>query len=318
MKRKSGGFILCLVVGAAPGSARSSPPVEVEVVIDGEEDDFFSSDGDGTSNEKGTSTTKTASSVNTQTQVVNITIRGSEVETNRPAAKEAAPSSGQAAATPAPQATPEPAPSSDAVVSETIERDRGWWYIGNPKGGQVLLTLHGGAFKGLGIEGYLNDVVALHLDLGFDGVFPDRDEDRAPTDLVEHGNFALPDIQLGQLNDGFLYMVDAGPRFHLTPRSEWDLYVGLGASWFGYRLDAVDQPTVFGGSAFGRVSSGLRWHWHRLSLGFDFAWYPVEIGRFQSERDANGDDDLRSIEISSSERYRADRYAGSFRIGLRF
>ncbi len=318
----TGLLTLMTAFAGTPEAARAAPPVEVEVVVGDDDDDFFGEEAAEESEER--SETKSSSSsgggiTNTQTQVVNIHINGQKVETDAEAESDVA---ATAPAEPEPEAEVEAesasaeAPAGEATV-EAEEQHKGWWHDPEPHKGNVVLTLNGGTFKGFALEGYLSDVVALHIDAGFSGLDV-NDDDNEATDVVEKGNFYLPQTQYGELNNGFTYMVDTGFRFHALPRKQWDLYFGLGPSWFGYSFDRLDALSEYGGSVLGRLDTGFRFHWNRLVTGVHFNWYPVEFARFQAQDDDDGGRSLQSADIQSEERYRADRYSVTWRVGLRF
>lgn len=324
MSLRSLGPVMTVACLAAPASAWAAPPVEVEVLVgDDASEDLV---------EKRTSTKGESGPVTTQTQVVNIHINGERVSpTPRETAKAdperaspepaSVPESMSRPDMPTPIQKPPPVPSDERPIALARgelgpEKPKSWWKSPYPEAGSVVLTLQGGSYKGLGLEVYANDVVGLHVDVGFDDLDYD-DRDASPRSNVEAGGFALPAIENRDISGGLTYLVDAGPRFHVIPESRFDLHLGFGLSLFGYHIERFEGASLDGGSVLGRMSAGLRWHWNRLSIGVDASWLPLEIARFRIV-ERLGEDRLDGIDLSNADRFRGDRFAVAWKLGFRF
>lgn len=305
MRWDSTGWFVMLIGLGYPAAAVAAPPVEVEVVVNGETEesspkDFFeAASEDDTSSKSASSAEGTA---NTQTQVVHIHIGDRETEAEPPEVEPAEPM---------PEETEE-----DCAGSCVFAGREDRWEDAAPREGSILLTAHFGTAKGLGIEGYVTDLVGLHLDVSFSGLDLD-DEETVPGALIEKNNFHLPGVRNEELTGGLFYWVDMGSRFHLLERSPLDFHLGVGLSWFGYHLDGNGRSDLAGGSLLGRLSTGLRWHWHRLSVGVEAGWYPVELGRLAVEPTPSGNRYTFDI-VDYEERFKLDRFSVAWRVGFQF
>lgn len=207
----------------------------------------------------------------------------------------------EAAGTAQPAGTAAPTGTAEAQVPCS------WWDVPNGIGaGEWLMTGRMGRFKGFGLEYMATDVVGLHFNLGFDGL--DLDDDEGP----DFETYYIPlDPNSKQLRsaDGGRGLADLGLSFHVLPKNQWDFYVLAGASYVGYRVQ-FDGQEIYGGSAYARLGSGLRFHWNRFSTGFEVGWMPYE---FLRHVDGQG-----IVGVSAEDRFDPSRVTYTWSLGFRF
>ncbi|MEO1234199.1 MAG: hypothetical protein AAFZ18_35425 [Myxococcota bacterium] len=199
-----------------------------------------------------------------------------------------------------------------STASASATANRSWWRSYAPERGSVVLTARKGGFVGGGLEVYPSDRWSLYLDAGFAGL----DDEREAGAPAGRANFDIPGVATEDASDAVTYIIDAGKRVHLFKRRSFDLYLGMGVSWFGYDLKNEKNLTVSGGSLLARFGPGARWHFGRFSAGVDVGWYPFELLRFRNDLAPGSGDGFREVPIES--RFEGDRFTVSFRSGFRF
>lgn len=315
----------------------AAPPVEVEVVVDGDDDDFFQAPAkkgavkaaaDRAQDELASEERARASApaeganVNTNTQVVKVVVVGGEQKAEAKAAPVVAEVEPVAAPPPATPVPPPPAPGPPAGGART-ERD--WWdadsfvkehefLIAGLGGGHA-----GGGFAGLTGEGLATDQLGLRLSglaTGFTGDMVGVGRFSGNFDVLKGGVWANQrPISRTNLQEGLAYLFDGSLVFHVIPRSMIDPYFTAGLALYGYEMH-FDDRTDRGGAGYTRLGAGCNVHFSRFFAGLDFGWYPVELFRYTLVDRGREDFDLQEAKID--DRFVAERYVASIHAGLRF
>ena len=316
----------------APAFAQK-PPVKVEVVVDGEGEDFFEDDkasssqnsvrsvrdrsddmfneidgGNGVRVRTGPAKAETEDG-NKSTQVVNVIVQGQKQQSAN-----TAPTTNQAP----------PAP--DANCNCVVKRRRrgAWWRRpSHVQRGNVMLSASGafsnaGGFGGLRFEGMPSSQLGIQLKVHLSG-FDDEDLNDRDSDIPILSNgedWGIGGLDNRLVEGGFMHLTDLGIAWHIFNKSRFDLHPTLAISHFGYSIDVKNGPALQGGSALVRLGMGLNWHWGRIFSGFDFGWYPLELVRYELVENDAGDREGRSIDIN--DRFNEKRYTASAHVGIRF
>jgi hypothetical protein len=345
-------LLLAVCLGASSRAGAESPPVEVQVVVDGGEDDFFKRASTKTSSAPKVSVSagspKTGDQVSTQ--VVNVVVGGpsaragaadpeaelaADMEEAR--ARIRAARAGQAAP-PAEQPAPparEPAEADQGAEARGPHEDglwrgpmafwkRNWDRAPGLEKGDVLLRVLGGkspagGYGGLGLEYLATEHLGLTVSGFWEGLSGEQAFDSGGWkgwDFARGDRWANPTgLSQGQLERGGAYMVEVGANAHLRAWRHFDLYASLGVSHFGYLFDQREGRQL-GGGVYGRVGVGFNWFWRAAFVGLDAGWYPVEAFRYEVRRQEDGSD-LVAFE-QRKDPFDPRRFVMSGHVGLRF
>jgi hypothetical protein len=318
------------------------PPVEVDVVVDDAEDDFFDEPADAKPDvkkkaaalheeldgETGAGVSGDAKNVNTNTQVVKVVVIGDK-DSNNPTTTTtqtapvapAAPAVATVPAVPVPPAAPPPA--QPTITQQTQPKE--WWdapsYVDE---GEFLLSAVGGGYAAGGYigmigEGLATEQIGLRMSgiaTGFEGGMVGMGKFNGNFDITKGGVWANQRaITKNNIEEGFAWLIDASMVFHLLERSMIDPYVTAGLAHYGYELHFKDQ-TERGGAGYTRLGAGANIHFSRFFAGADFGWYPLELFRYELVERSPKDVILQGERID--DRFVAERWVASLHAGLRF
>lgn len=329
--RQLGSWATAWVTVGFGAVAYAGPPVEVEVIVEGEvESDALFSEEDDTATRPDETRVRTnrdgAPSVNTQVLSVTINNDGKEereremeaLEQDMAEARERfrsrtplpapAPSPSETSASPGPDAeTPAPPPQVEDDVPEPTDHDRREKrkHGGFRAGDSLVYYRAGDLAAGFGFEHMVVDRVSLTLSGGWLSAKEDEDgEHRRPSDRF------LPAAALDRTR-GFL--LEGGMNLHFLNTKHWNAYGSIGLANVNYSIDGSER--LRGGSVYGRLGGGVRWIWNRLHVAFDLGWYPYEVARYEDHSpDAEGE----VIQLADAERVDSNRLLGTWYVGWRF
>lgn len=341
-------LVPCLLLGACLGvglrAGAEPPPVEVQVVVDGEPDDFFKRPSTKTSSAPKVSVSagspKTSDQVSTQ--VVNVVVGGGSAKAGAadPEAELAADMDEARARIQASRgAKPDAVAQDQAEPPSTAERGppeespwrgpmafwkRNWERAPGLAKGDVLLRVLGGksaagGFGGIGLEYMATERIGLTVSGFWEGLSGEQSFEGGGWkgwDFARGDRWANPaGLSQGQLERGGAYMVEVGATAHLLAWRHFDLYGGLGVSHFGYLFDQREGRQL-GGGVYGRVGVGFNWFWRAAFVGLDAGWYPVEAFRYEVRRQEDGSD-LVAFE-QRKDPFDPRRFVMSGHVGMRF
>ena len=339
--------LAALVVLCPTPALASKPPVHVEVIVDGdEEEDFFDEappargkkrspanvktvrgraqdafdelDGVRVRTQKGTS----QDGENTNTQVVNVVIQGNNPRAEAEAAPAAQKPAVAVSVPPAAQAT---ATSEDCDCEEPIPPKISWWRR-TPRyadKGDVLLSMGGawssaGGMFGAHFEGLPNRHLGVFVKLHVTGFEQGDllDEDGRFTNFLTNGNWGIQNIDPADISRGFAHITDLGIAWHIFGQEQFEINPTVAISHFGYDIDMQSGDPLRGGSVLLRVGLAANYYWRRFFVGFDVGWYPVELVRYELLEDQDGEWEPNSLDID--DRFNEGRFISSAHIGLKF
>jgi len=336
-------ILLAACLGASLSASAESPPVEVQVLVDGAEDDFFKKAGTRTSSAPKVSVAAGSPRTSDQvsTQVVNVVVGGPSAKASAadPEAELAADmdeaharikaARGQKAA-PVAEDAAEAAPSAEACGEDELFHGpmafwkRNWDRApGLAKGDFLLRVLGGkspaGGYGGLGLEYMVTEHIGLTVSGFWEGLSSEQSFERSGWkgwDFARGDRWANPSSLSGsQLERGGAYMVEVGATTHLRAWRHFDLYAGIGVSHFGYLFDQREGRQL-GGGVYGRLGLGFNWFWRAAFVGLDAGWYPVEAFRYEVRRQEDGSDVVAFEQRKDP--FDPRRFVMSGHVGLRF
>jgi hypothetical protein len=336
---KTRALLTCLSLFGPGGAWAASPPVEVEVVVDGD-DDFFEapapkkaarSNAERAMDELEAEEQVRAGSksdganVNTNTQVVKVVVVGGEQQNKA----EVAPAAAEVAPQPAVAVAPLPPPPAPSPPAGKVEAQRDWWDTDSfVKEGEFMISGLGGGhsaggFAGMTGEGMATDQLGLRLSgmgTAFTGDMVGIGKLNGNFDILKGGVWANQrPVTRNNVEEGFAFLFDGSLVLHMLPHSMIDPYVSAGLALYGYDIK-FDDRTDRGGAGYTRLGAGANIHFSRFFAGIDIGWYPVELFRYTlEERDDRGrDDDFEIQGAKIDDRFVAERYVASLHVGLRF
>ncbi|MEO1337317.1 MAG: hypothetical protein AAFV29_16865, partial [Myxococcota bacterium] len=204
-------------------------------------------------------------------------------------------------------------------------RSGGWWRraSNHVEKGDLLVSMGGGwgtagGLFGVRLEHMTSQRWGLFLRFAGSGLQKDEltgGEDNRPNFLTR-AEWGVPMVDPSEIDNAVGYIADVGTAWHWFPNSRFDFFPTIGVSHFGYGLDLKSGPSLRGGSVLMRAGFGFNYHWRRLFAGFDFAWYPYEIVRYELQQNEDGDREPQSVEVD--DRFNGKRFISTAHIGLRF
>lgn len=353
-------FIFSLAGAAAlisvPAYA-AKPPVKVEVIVDGDEDeDFFDEPQSATPadpDEAKTAVRENADDAFEQLegkkpvrvrkgrktsvevpageaaggnqQVVNVIVQGKEQQTGQRTPVTGPPST-QAPPVTGPPSTLQAPPAPDNCNCKVGRRHRRprrrWWNVPNHiERGDVLFSVGGGWSTAGGLFGLQLEGMptrGLGVHLKFHATGFDGESARDGGSNFLGETWGVGDIDDKLLQGGFAHLVDVGIGWHIFRGSRFDLHPTLSISHFGYSVDLRSLPEQRGGSAFVRFGLGLNYFWRRLFVGVDVGWYPIELVRYEVRQSPNDPEDDELRTRDIDDYFDERRIVGKAHVGIRF
>ncbi|MEM7675535.1 MAG: hypothetical protein AAF449_05980 [Myxococcota bacterium] len=327
----------------------SKPPVKVEVIVDGDEEDFFDQKPPAPDGVRGRAQeafdeleategvkvkTQRKKTSDGATQVVNVIVQGAgRTSQAQSAPADPAPADPPTSAAKAPPVPAVPLPPAAQVNGappppdcdcEEPPRRRSWWrrVPSHVQKGDLLVSTGGGWGSAGGLFGVRVEHMTSQrwgLFLRFAGTGLEQDEirgDAEQSNFLTRAEWGVPAVDPAQIENAFGYIGDFGAAWHWFPNGRFDFFPTFGVSHFGYDLDLRSAPSVKGGSVLVRAGFGFNYHWRRLFAGFDFAWYPYEIARYELVQNEDGDREAQSVDVE--DRFNGRRFISTAHIGLRF
>ena len=347
---------LALIVGLAPiaNAHAEKPPVEVEIIVDGDQDFFGAKKKKGDTEKRSDELFKElekeervrakssgGDNVNTNTQVVKVIVIGGEQKTEAEATPKVDTRASAKSVPPPPPPTPRVAPPpppprrmarrhrrprAERRAAPEAPRRRSWWSRDpRPGAGDFMLSLAAstwerGGMGGLGGEILITDVLGLRVEGYVAGFDRDDLEDSEDHEFLSDA-WAREGRDLSSVQGGTVHRLGAQVAFHIIPGKAFDLAPAIGVTHFGYALDTGKKEAEVGGAGFLTASLGAAYHIKRIFFGVDLGWHPYRMFSYSDSPRVAGDtliDEGKADSTPTSDPFDPTRFTFTGKVGMRF